>query len=594
MMKKIWLAILALAGITAFANDVVFKHEQNFTMTGKIDNRFVNKRFAEFPAEPNTWYRASAEIRCAMEPSDGRLRFRVRNIAKDGKSIVYANPAILKPVKLDYTHHSNIFMTKPNCVRLQVYFILDRINGTADIRNVKIEKISAGEVEKILAAKRVEPAFFSPAGLVYENERSLFWGYRVSAAFVDPKLIPDTVTFSVPDLKINSTAKVKVNEHVKVWVRIPRPAKVGKYPVTMKALDKDGKVLLESKSVLKVIKRPAYHSNYPAKTVSIDAEGNVLVNGKRTLVIGIYHAHNAAGAKNIASAGINAAQTWAPNPASYKKVLDIMATNKIFANCVLKNISGDKLDNLVKATKDHPAVFSWDIVDEPAIRNITPEKIMPCVNQLRNYNTGKPLRISFSDFTVVKKYQKCYDMPAVHKYVLSFDGIAAQSNVVRAVVNNVAPGQSPQITLQSWIHWYDETQRPQSAAQTRSLAYISLINGAKGLWWYDYPVAYKVPHLWDVIKEINAELFELEDIILGKRTVVKCSPATVEAAVFTNGKRTILIAVNTAKQAAEVAVSAVPGKTLTELYADAASVAVNGGTAKFTIPAESTRLFEIK
>ena len=594
MMKKIWLTILALAGITAFANDVVFKHEQNFTMTGKIDNRFVNKRFAEFPAEPNTWYRASAEIRCAMEPSDGRLRFRVRNIAKDGKSIVYANPAILKPVKLDYTHHSNIFMTKPNCVRLQVYFILDRINGTADIRNVKIEKISAGEVEKILAAKRVEPAFFSPAGLVYENERSLFWGYRVSAAFVDPKLIPDTVTFSVPDLKINSTAKVKVNEHVKVWARIPRPAKVGKYPVTMKALDKDGKVLLENKSVLKVIKRPAYHSNYPAKTVSIDAEGNVLVNGKRTLVIGIYHAHNAAGAKNIASAGINAAQTWAPNPASYKKVLDIMAANKIYANCVLKNISGQKLDDLIKTVKDHPAVFSWDIVDEPAIRNITPEKIMPCVNQLRNYNTGKPLRISFSDFTVVKKYQKCYDMPAVHKYVLPFDGIAAQGNVVRAVVNNVAPGQSPQITLQSWIHWYDETQRPQSAAQTRSLAYISLINGAKGLWWYDYPVAYKVPHLWDVIKEINAELFELEDIILGKRTVVKCSPATVEAAVFTNGKRTILIAVNTAKQASEVAVSAVPGKTLTELYADAASVAVNGGTAKFTIPAESTRLFEIK
>lgn len=594
MMKKIWLAILALAGITAFANDVVFKHEQNFTMTGKIDNRFVNKRFAEFPAEPNTWYRASAEIRCAMEPSDGRLRFRVRNIAKDGKSIVYANPAILKPVKLDYTHHSDIFMTKPNCVRLQVYFILDRINGTADIRNVKIEKISAGEVEKILAAKRVEPAFFSPAGLVYENERSLFWGYRVSAAFVDPKLIPDTVTFSVPDLKINSTAKVKVNEHVKVWARIPRPAKVGKYPVTMKALDKDGKVLLENKSVLKVIKRPAYHSNYPAKTVSIDAEGNVLVNGKRTLVIGIYHAHNAAGAKNIASAGINAAQTWAPNPASYKKVLDIMAANKIYANCVLKNISGQKLDDLIKTVKDHPAVFSWDIVDEPAIRNITPEKIMSCVDQLRNYNTGKPLRISFSDFTVVKKYQKCYDMPAVHKYVLPFDGIAAQSNVVRAVVNNVAQGQSPQITLQSWIHWYDETQRPQSAAQTRSLAYISLINGAKGLWWYDYPVAYKVPHLWDVIKEINAELFELEDIILGKRTVVKCSPATVEAAVFTNGKRTILIAVNTAKQAAEVAVSAVPGKTLTELYADAASVAVNGGTAEFTIPAESTRLFEIK
>ena len=592
-MKKLMFAVMALVGITAFADNVVFKHDQNFTMTGKIDNRFVNKRFAEFPAEPETWYRASAEIRCAMEPSDGRLRFRVRNVRKDGSSIVYANPAILKPVKLDYTHHSDIFMTKPGCARLQVYFILDRINGTADIRNVKIEKLSAEEVEKIIASKRVEPAFFSPATLVYSGERALFWGYRVSAAFVDPAQLPDTITFSVPDLKINAKAKVKVNEHVKVWARIPRPAKVGKYPVIMKALDKDGKVLLENKSILTVVDRPKFFANYPAKTVAIDADGNVIVNGKKTLIIGIYHAHNAVGAKNIAHIGVNAAQTWAPNPASYKKVLDIMAANKIFANCVLKNISGDKLDNLVKATKDHPAIFSWDIVDEPAIRNITPEKIMPCVNQLRTYNTGKPLRISFSDFTVVKKYQKCYDMPAVHKYVLPFDGIAAQGKVVRSIVDNIAPGQSPQITLQSWIHWYDETRRPQTAEQTKSIAYIALINGAKGLWWYDYPDAYKVPHLWDTLKQIHIELFDLEDVILGKRTVVKCAPATVEAAVFCNGKRTILVAVNTAKQPAKAKINGVPGKNMTELYADGAKVEIKNGGTEFDIPAETTRIFEI-
>ena len=100
-MKKLLFAILAITGITAFADNVVFKHDKNFTMTGKINDRYVCKRFQEFPAEPNTWYRASAEIRCAMEPSDGRLRFRVRNVRKDGSSIVYANPAVLKPVKLD-------------------------------------------------------------------------------------------------------------------------------------------------------------------------------------------------------------------------------------------------------------------------------------------------------------------------------------------------------------------------------------------------------------------------------------------------------------------------------------------------------------
>ena len=322
-MRKMILALLALAGTVVMADNVIFSHSETFTKIGKVNDRYVRWRSKEFAAEPNTWYRASAEIKCAMEPSDGRLRFRVRNITKDGKSIVYANPATLKPVKLDFTTHSDIFMTKPNCARLQVYFILDRINGTAQIRNIKIEKISQAEVDKILASKRVEPAFFSPPVFVFSGERSLFWGYRVSAAFVDPKQIPATITFSVPELKIEAKAKVKVNDHVKVWARIPRPVKKGKYPVIMKALSKDGKVLLENRSVFTVADRPAYGSRFPVKSVAIDADGNVLVNGKKTLLNGIYHAHNPNAAKSISSAGFNAAQTWAAKPASYKKILDV-------------------------------------------------------------------------------------------------------------------------------------------------------------------------------------------------------------------------------------------------------------------------------
>ena len=588
-MKKLMFAVMALAGITAFANNVVFQHDQNFTMTGKVNDRYVCKRFQEFPAEPNTWYRASAEIRCAMEPSDGRLRFRVRNVRKDGSSIVYANPAVLKPVKLDYTHHSDIFMTKPDCARLQVYFILDRVNGTADIRNVKIEKISAEEVEKILASKRVEPAFFSPAGLLYEGERSLFWGYRVSAAFVDPKLIPATITFSVPGLKINAKAKVKVNDHVKVWTRIPRPAKAGKYPVVMKALDKDGKVLLENNSVLKVIKRPAYHSNYPAKTVAIDTDGNVLVNGKRTLVIGIYHAHNTAGAKNSANAGINAAQTWAPKPASYKKVLDIMAANKLYANCVLKNINGKKLEDLYNTIKDHPAVFSWDIVDEPAIRNIKPEHLEACTTQLRNYKTLRPLRISFSDPTAVKPYQQHYDIAAVHKYVLPYDGLAKQGVTVRHIIKNILPGQAPHITLQSWVHWHDETQSPQSAVQTRSQGYLALINGATGVWWYHYPTAYAIPQIWGALKQFGAELNELEPFFTGKRIPLKSSTPNVEAAQFINGGKSIVVAVNTGMSAETVTFSEIKGKKLSELFADKAEYSTSD---KIVIPPQDTRIFE--
>ncbi len=593
-MKKLLLVMLAVCGLSALANEVIFSYPQTKTLTGKPNDRFVNWRSKEFPAEPNTWYRASAEIKCAMEPSDGRLRFRVRNVRKNGSSIVYANPAVLKPVKLDFTTHSDIFMTKPECARLQVYIILDRINGQAQVRNIKVEKISQAEVDKVLAAKRVEPAFFSPPVCAYAGLRALFWGYRVSKDFVDPKLIPAKITCSIPELNINASADVKVNEHRKEWLRVPKAMVPGKYKVIMKALDKNGKVLLENTSILTVINRPEYGKNFPVKTVSIDPEGNVLINGKKTLLNGIYHAHNANGAKNAAYAGFNAAQTWAPNPDAYKKVLKIMETNKVYANCVLKYISGKKLDALMKVIKDHPAIVSWDVVDEPAIRNITPAKIQPCVKQLRNYNTGRPLRISFSDPTAVKNYQQCYDMPAVHKYVLPFDGLAQMGEVVRGVVRDIAPGQSPQITLQSWVHWYDETQRPQTVAQTRSIAYIALVNGAKGLWWYHFPTAYRIPHLWGALTLLNSELFELEDVILGKRTMLASSSKAVEAAVFTNGTRTIVIAVNTGKTEAKTVLSGIPGKTLTELFADNASISVVNGKAEISIAPESTSIFEVK
>ena len=593
-MKKLFSALLVLCGVAAIAGNVLYSNPKTITLNGKLKDRYVNWRSKEFPAEPNTWYRASAEIKCAMEPSDGRLRFRVRNVRKNGSSIVYANPATLKPVKLDYTSHSDIFMTKPECARLQVYVILDRINGQAQVRNIKIEKISQEEVDKILAAKRVDPAFFSPPVCAYAGLRSLFWGYRVSKAFVDPERIPAKISCSIPELKVNAVVPVKVDEHRKEWLRVPQAMVPGKYKVIMKALDKNGKVLLENKSILTVINRPEYGKNFPVKSVAIDAEGNVLINGRKTLLNGIYHAHNANGAKNAAYAGFNAAQTWAASPESYKKVLNIMENNKVYANCVLKYISGKKLDSLMKVIKDHPAILSWDVVDEPAIRNITPAKIQPCVEQLRNYNTGRPLRISFSDPTAVKNYQQCCDMPAVHKYVLPFDGLAAMGKVVRGVVKDSAPGQSPQITLQSWVHWYDETQRPQTAAQTRSIAYIALVNGAKGLWWYHFPTAYRIPHVWGTLMLLNSELYELEDVILGKRTPLASSADAVEAAVFTNGSRTIVIAVNTAKAETAAELSGIPGKELTELFADNAAVALAGGKAKFTIAPESTRIFEVK
>ena len=610
MMKKLFIAMMAvfaLASVRADNSKVILNLAGPFSQKGVPTSVWSTWRTKVVPAKPNTWYRASAEIKSMMKGTpQGMLRFRVRQVkqrpANGGDdSIVFSNIHVLKPSILDYTPYSDVFMTKPNCIGLQVYFILNKIEGSAEFKNIKLEELSQEEADKIMAAKRVEPAFFSAPAYAYAGERFLPWGYRISKFFVDPAKLPAKISIEVPALKLKAEVNAVMDKHfnTKAWFR--NPLKVGKYDVIMKAFDAKGVCVLEQKSTLRVINKPDYGKRLPVKSVVIDADGNTVINGKKTFLNGVYHVYTEKETQEISYQGFNVVEAWMPKPESFKKFLDFCANSNIYGNAVLKGISGEKLQNLMAAIKDHPAVVSWDIVDEPSIRDITPAKLMPCVNELRALNTGKPFRISFARVESVPDYTETFDIAATHAYVIPFDGLAKMGKVTRTIVGNFPTPRkhSPQITTQSWIHWHDETRRPQTVEQTKSLAWISIINGAKGLFWYSFRdvgswETRSVPHLWSTFKGLNAQIYELEDVILGKRTVVKCDPATVEAAVFTNGKRTVLIAVNTAKQPAKVKVNAIPGNTMTELYADGATVAVNGGIAEFDIPAETTRIFEVK
>ena len=384
--------------------------------------------------------------------------------------------------------------------------------------NAALNSEKSGKSDQITpVVKPVEPAFFSPPVCIYAGRQSFFWGYRVSRDFIDPKFIPEKIICSIPELSITASADVQRNQHRQEWARLPKPVVPGKYKVIMKALGKNGKVLLEKSFTLVVINRPEYGKNFPIKTVSVDPEGNILVNGRKTLINGVYNAFHSNGAKNIAYAGFNTAKVRIENPDGCQKILKILESNKIYADCEFKNITGKKLTSLIKSIKNNPAFLS------------------------RNTN-GKPSQ----------------------------------------VVLKICPDE------------LDKVQRPQTAAQIRSNAYAALIDGAKELWWDNFPEAYRIPHLWGAVTLFNSELFELEDVITGKLTPLDCSNKAVKAAVFSNGSRTVVIAVNSRKNEVKTVLNGIPGKTLTELFSDKFSVPVSGGKVKITIAPEGTCIFEVK
>ena len=611
-MKELLFALSSAALFTCTAGTVLLDHPKDMdaTMKGKPDTTWHVRMSKIVPAKPNTWYRASVEIKTALKPGPGNLRFRVLHIGDKNKSLVFSNIAVLQPSMLDYAPHSGVFLSKPECKQLRVYYQLSKVDGTASFRNLKLEELSEAEAEKIRAAYSVPPAFFAPAVYAWEGEKELPWGYRITTEFLKKEQIPAKIVFSVPQLKVQASQAAKPNTHDYTSVKLAQPLKKGKYTVVMTALDASGKELAKEERVLRVIARPKVATRLPVKKVEIDSDGNTVINGKPVLINGLYHVYNAAEGKQVADAGFNTVIAWEPEtkPENYLAMLEWIRKYDMYADCVIKWRPAEVIENLLKVIGKHPTIIAWDPEDEPNIKDITVAKLQPKIAQLRKLCPGVPMRISCAGPDAVKTYGACAEIIGSHSYVIPFGGLQQQVECTRTVVNSfpLPRKHSPQMTLQSWVHWHDLTRKPQTPEQTKSLAYISLIGGAKGLWWYSFIDhgswdVRSVPSIWTAFKGLNAELADLNDVILtGNRLPIKIevpnakAEITAVAAVWQLPGRTVLAAVNTMKEPATARISGLPGSKMTELFADGAVCPIKAGTAEFQLPPETTRVFEIR
>jgi len=611
-MKKLLFALSSATLFTCAAGTVLLDNpkDMNATMKG-IPDKTWNVRMSKIvPAKPNTWCRASVEIKTVLKPGPGNLRFRVLQIGDKNKSLVYANIAVLKPSILDFAPHSGVFLTKPGCQKLRVYYHLAKVDGTASFRNLKLEELSEAEAEKIRAAYTVPPAYFAPAVYAYEGETELPWGYRITTEFLKKEQIPAKIVFSLPQRNAEGSETAKVNTHAYAKLKLARPLKKGKYTVVMTALDGAGKELAKEERVLRVIARPKSAGRLPVKKVAIDADGNLVINGKPVLLNGLYHVYTEAEVKEVADAGFNTVIAWEPEtkPEKYLAMLEWIKKYDLYADCVIKWRPPEVLDKLLQVIGKHPTIIAWDPEDEPNIKDITVAKLEPKIAQLRKTCPGIPMRISCAGPDAVKTYGACAEIIGSHSYVIPFGGLQQQVKCTETVAKSfpLPRKNSPQMTLQSWVHWHDLTRKPQTPEQTKSLAYISLIGGAKGLWWYSFIDkgswdVRSVPSVWTAFKGLNAELADLNDVILtGKRLPIKIevpnakAEITVVAAVWQLPGRTVLAAVNTMKEPATARISGLPGSKMTELFADDAVCSIKAGTAEFSLPPETTRVFEIR
>jgi len=163
-----------------------------------------------------------------------------------------------------------------------------------------------------------------------------------------------------------------------------------------------------------------------------------------------------------------------------------------------------KMDNLIDAIKNHPAVYGYVIIDEPHLKDF--KRVarikkyllerdpghLAWVNLLPNYASAKQLETEGNRIDAYKKHVKKY-LDIVKPQLLSFDhynfAVKGQNDAYflnLAQVREAALKENiPFMAILQASTWSKNYAMP-TGEQLRWLAYTSLAYGSQGIMWYVY------------------------------------------------------------------------------------------------------------
>jgi len=275
------------------------------------------------------------------------------------------------------------------------------------------------------------------------------------------------------------------------------------------------------------------------KPANLTETGTILHQGKPFFPIGIYHPQNytwyrnggtdngVAGAREdyarIAAQGFNALQGSSTNNVSLLgEYLDEAHKHGLVVDVPFYG-SGKVKANLsyslqkIARYKDHPAVLNWKISDEPDLRPDVVEEVPDAYHAFKKADSNTPIEVTLATDDALAAWANFMDIIQINRYPLPGTALTRVSDYTRIAVQNKLPWQNVSYVVQSG--WGDLTRQP-TVPQARSMVYLALIEGAKGIWWYSmYDPNWdltKTP-LWPHMKAINTEIKELsEPVMLGQ------------------------------------------------------------------------------
>ena len=259
------------------------------------------------------------------------------------------------------------------------------------------------------------------------------------------------------------------------------------------------------------------------KPEGLSDTGTILVEGEPFFPIGLYHV-SVSHYPMLAEAGFNCVQGVSPNNLeAFGAALDACLENGLTMDVPL--YGGMKVQENMEASlagiaayADHPAVMCWKSIDEPDLRPGMPKEVAEAYITLKEADPVNPIELTLCQPPGFGYWANFCDIMQVDPYPIPNQPLTMVSDWVDTAMAGLEPWQNLTAVLQSgWKHTPFNQPTPE---QARSMVYLALIHGAKGIFWYSFRdpgwELDKTP-LWEHFPAINAETMALSmPVMLGE------------------------------------------------------------------------------
>lgn len=384
---------------------------------------------------------------------------------------------------------------------------------------------------------------------------------------------------------------------------------VGRYEVTA-YLMWNGETAQTDRREFIIYKPTPFPAWEPIKTTKAVGD-TILVNGKPFLGKLLYHS---GGTEQAQVRGFNLVQCWGDMPDPVVQMTQHLDNAQkagmygalaLFNTPVVNKGSEFDLPNLervVNALKDHPALWGWDLIDEPE-PTMKPEAVQAAADLIRKLDPNHIVWVNLCMNTRIVDYLGSQDLWSFDFYPYpTLTPFAYKRQWIDGSDEKLL-GKKPLGTVLQTFNYNRHEQRMPSPDELRTAAWLHIIHGYKWFGYYSYydgePAGGlgNTPVLWSYCRALNTELVQLEDLILapGQWQPVKLDPQTdkLEAREKKLGDKWYVVVVSDSKEPLTMKLTPTLAKGKRQLLIESAAPAVAGTTIETTVRPFATQVWEL-